>query len=269
MNVDLKGRAIQSPEVQKPGKAGLAAAYLVFLAIVVRTLTSEHARAVLPQYLALEAVFLLLFTAAWWWRSSPVWRYHIYFAFQSLVVLALVSFSPEFDFAALFFLLLSYQAAVFLSGWKTWAWVGAFVALTYGSLVFYLGFMNGLARSLTTLAAQIIVAAYVLVNRETASTNAESQSLLNQLDTTNAQLKEYAEKVEDLAAVRERDRLAASLRDSVSQTLFGISFAVSSVQLLADTDPRRVPAELERIQSMAAETLSNLRSLISHLRASQ
>jgi len=158
---------------------------------------------------------------------------------------------------------LTERAALVFSGWEGWLWTGIYLALSAGSLIYYLGAARGLALALTTMAAEIIVAAYVRFNREIQAARASSQELLSELGETHRQLEKYASQVEELAAVQERNRLARELHDSVSQVVFSIT---RSAQLLLDAEPERLKEQIERIQAMASEALARLRALINELR---
>ena len=82
-------------------------------------------------------------------------------------------------------------------------------------------------------------------------------------------LKEYASQAEELAAVRERNRLARELHDSVSQVIFGITLTSQSARLLLERDPARVPELLDRLEELTGSALGRLRSLIAQLRPPQ
>lgn len=250
----------------KPGRIGLIAIYLAFAAVVARTLTSESTGLLLPRYLWLELVYLALYTVALWKPRLPVWMMHCYFILQSALALLILSLNPEFDFVAVLFFLLGYQASLFFSGRLRWAWVSAFVLLTGGSLMFYLGFLQGLALALTTMAATIVIPAYVIVNHEIELAKTNSQALIDELQDAHQQLQSYTSQVEELAAIKERNRLARDLHDTVSQLIFSISLTACSAQLLLEKDPPRVAEQLERLQGMTAEALSQLRSFITQLR---
>jgi signal transduction histidine kinase len=101
------------------------------------------------------------------------------------------------------------------------------------------------------------------------SDQAESQVLLAELQQAHQKLQEYAAQGEELAAARERNRLARELHDSVSQVIFSISLTARSTHLLLDRDPARVPEQLDRLQEMTAGALGQLRSLIAELRPPQ
>jgi signal transduction histidine kinase len=75
--------------------------------------------------------------------------------------------------------------------------------------------------------------------------------------------------VEELTAARERNRLARELHDSVSQTIFSVTLTAQAARLLLDRDPARVPELLDRLESMTASALAQLRSLIAKLHPPQ
>jgi signal transduction histidine kinase len=253
----------------KPGWIGVVAIYLAYAAVVARTLTMENIRPLLPQYLWLELVYIILYTFVLWKPNLPGWLMHPYFVLQSVLVLYILSLRPEFDFVVVLFLLLSYQASLFFTGWIRWTWVIILVILTGGSLIYYLGFLEGLALAPTTMAVEIVIPAYIIVNQEIETTRVESQLLLGELQDTHVQLRSYASQVDELAAIQERNRLARELHDTVSQLIFSITLTTRSAQLLLERDPGRVQEQLLRLKEMTADALSQLRSLITQLRPPQ
>ena len=250
----------------KPSGVALIAIYLVFIAVVMRTLTYSNIRSRLPGYLWLELVYVLLFTALFWRTRVPVWLKHLYFAFQSVLVWFILSLYPEFDFVVVLFLLLSCQASLFFTSHIRWIWVITLVLLTGGSLIFYLGLLHGLALALTTMASEIVILSYVIVNQETETARKKSQALLNELQATHEQLQSYMAQVEEFTALEERNRLARELHDTLSQLIFSISLTSRSAQLLLEKDPARVSEEISRLQSISSMALSQVRSLIAELR---
>jgi signal transduction histidine kinase len=259
-------RTVPVPAPLRPGRIGLIAIYLVFLAVVARTLASDETAQLLPWYLGLELVYLLLFTLKFLVPDLPGWLTHAYFLFQSALVWLILSLNPEFDFVVLFFFLLGYQASLFLAGRMRWVWVFGLAFLIGASLIFYLGFLRGLGLGLTTTAATIIFPAYLISNYETEMARARSQVLLRELEGKHQQLQAYANQVEELAGLQERNRLARELHDKVSQLLFGISLATRSAQLLLEKDPAKVSEQLRLLEELTADALSQLRSFITQLR---
>lgn len=253
----------------KPGRIGLMAIYLAFAAVVARTLTLEEIEPLLPRYLGLEMIYIALFTALFRVPKLPGSLLHLYFVLQSALVLLILSLRPEFDFVVVLFVLLSYQASLFFIGDMRWIWVGGFVLLTAGSLIVFLGFLRGLALALTTMAAEIVIPAYLIVHQEAEKARAESQAMLGELEHSRQQLQLYADRVEELAAVQERNRLARELHDTVSQYIFSISLTTRSARLLLEKDPARVPEQLVRLGEMTDNALSQLRALITQMRPPQ
>jgi signal transduction histidine kinase len=66
--------------------------------------------------------------------------------------------------------------------------------------------------------------------------------------------------------VKERNRLARELHDSVTQTIFSMTLTAESTRILLERDPTRVAAQLDHLLELAQSALAEMRSLISHLR---
>lgn len=250
----------------RPGRIGVTAIYLVFAAETARTLALTTNRDLWPWYLGLYAVFIISFTAVLWRPGVHTGLLHVYFALQSAIILTLLSLNQQLDFVTALFVLLCYQAALVFAGRARWFWIGLFVLLTSGSLMFYLGPLRGLALGLTSMAAGIILPAYVIANREVEAARATSQAMLGELEETHRQLEAYAGQVEELATMDERNRLARELHDSVSQTMFSLLLATRSAQILLERDPVRVRPQLEQLQELTQNALAQMRSLIAELR---
>jgi signal transduction histidine kinase len=141
----------------------------------------------------------------------------------------MLSFWPEFElFIILLFALLAFQVSLYYSGRMRWVWIGLLVFLTGGSLVFYLGLLQGLAKSLTTMAGEIVLSGYIIASQDIALSQRKSLELLSELEAKNVQLQRYASQVEELASIQERNRLARELHDTVSQLIFSISLTIRS-----------------------------------------
>ena len=252
----------------KPSRPGAIAAYLIYAAVVARTLalTEPEIRELLPWYLGLFSVYLVLFTAVLWRPGlRPAWL-HLYFFIQSIIVLALLSLPTHLDFLTTPFVLLSFQAGLVFAGWTRSLWIGMFVLLTGGSLAFYLGVLRGLALGLIPMAGCVVYPAYLTVSHEIEKARAQSQAMLGELQETHRQLQAYADRVEELAAMEERNRLARQLHDSVSQTMFSIILNIRSAQILLERDPARIRRQLEQLQELTQNVLDDMRSLIAKLR---
>ena len=252
----------------RPSRPGMLAAYLIYAAVIARTLalTETVIRDLLPWYLGFFLVYLILFTVVLWQPSlCPVWL-HLYFFVQSAIVMVLLSLSTHLDFLTTLFVLLSFQAALVFTNRTRSVWIGMFFLLTGGSLMFYLGALRGLALGLIPMAGCIVYPAYVTISHGIESAHAQSQAMLGELQETQRQLRAYTDQVEELAAMEERNRLARELHDSVSQTMFSIVLNIRSAQILLERDPTRIRPQMEQLQELTQNVLTDMRSVISKLR---
>lgn len=257
-----------SSQPLKPGLVGAITVYVLLAAVIARTMvwTETDIHSLLPYYLGLESAFLVIFTLTLWRPPAHrLWR-HLTFVIQSAIILSLLSLYSHLDFLTSFFILLSYQAALFFTGRPCWTWIGLFVVLLCGTLMFYKGAYKGLSLSMTPLVGCIIFPAYIIAANEIETARVRSQAILKELQDKNQRLKEYAGQVEELTALEERNRLARELHDSVSQTLFGIILIIDSALILLKEAPERAGPKLNKLQRLTLSALTEMRSLIAHLR---
>jgi signal transduction histidine kinase len=249
----------------QPGRVITAGVYLLYLAVVIRTLANPFIHQRLSVYLVLEFLFLVLFTLALYRPvQKPFWK-HFYFICQSLIVLILIWLRPRFDFIVVLFILLSFQAVLLFSGRARWIWVTLFTLLTGLPLILALGLLQGLSLALMPMTMCIIFAAYVAVMQEIEEGVQQNDILLRDLREANRQLTESAGQVEELSAMQERNRLARELHDSVSQTMFGISLHTRAAQILLARAPDRVGPQLEQLKQLTHSALEEMRGLIAEL----
>jgi signal transduction histidine kinase len=128
-----------------------------------------------------------------------------------------------------------------------------------------MGWLAGLALVLLILAVLAFLVPYDFLFARAQADRAESQRLLADLQSAHDKLQQQAAQAQELAAARERNRLARELHDSVSQALFGIILTSQSARLLIERDPARVAAEIEHLQEMTSSALAQLRALIADL----
>jgi len=248
-------------------KIGVLALYVFCTAVIGRALVFVYAElfAWFPWYLGLELAYLILFILVMWQPHIPKWSLHAYFALQSVIVVCLVSLPPHLDFITALFTMLSYQVALVLPGRSRWIWVGIFCVLTGGSLIFWLGLLQGLALAMTPIAGNLVFLMYVIANREQELADQRRQTILRELQEKHHQLELRAGQVEQIASIEERNRLARELHDSVSQTMFSIRLNIKATKILLIREPNRVRPQLEQLRTLTQDALSEMRSLIAQL----
>ena len=251
----------------RPGAIVIAALYLIFTSVVIRTLSNPNVRPHLPVYLGLEFLYLVLFTLTLWLPARrPIWN-HLYFIAQSALVMALILLRPRFDFILVLYVLLSSQAALLFPGRARWVWVAVIALLICMPMTILLEPLLGLSLALMPMTIGIIFAAYFSVTQEIETGLRVRQDLLKELQSTNEQLKVSAGQMEELSALQERNRLSRELHDSVSQTIFSITLHTRAAQIMLEREPDRLRSQLEQLQTLTHSALEEMRGLIAHLRS--
>jgi len=190
--------------------------------------------------------------------SQPKIVWAIYLILQMGIMVTLFLLEPDGDT----FSLLLLPACMFVmrhyEQLQAWIWVGI-ISILMGIMLVYGHQEFAPALIVIYLAAYILVSSFSLVIKQ-------NQIAQQQLMEANQQLRFYAEQVEDLTAVNERNRLARELHDSVTQTIFSMTLITRSALILLDREPDQVPEKLSQLQELAQNALKELRALVTQLR---
>lgn len=117
-----------------------------------------------------------------------------------------------------------------------------------------------------------VVGAFYLANENAWGFTAEGQALVELLAPhaglaiKNVRLYEQSR---ELSIVQERNRLARELHDSVTQTLFSMKLAAESANVLIENDLAETRVQLARLQELARQASTEMRSLVFELRPSE
>ena len=114
-----------------------------------------------------------------------------------------------------------------------------------------------------------------MLMREKAS-RARSEQLLaalqeahQQLEEAHQQLRNHAEQVEELAATKERNRLARDIHDSLGHYLTIINVQLEKALAFQESKPREAEQAMRDAKRLASEALQDVRRSVSTLRATQ
>jgi signal transduction histidine kinase len=247
-------------------RVGTLIGLLLLGVAVLRAVVAYLGQPPLVTALLLLAGYAVLYVTEPLFSRRARWYRYLYFPLQIALLLVLTNLRPFLDNSCSLYLPLGVQALHAFSRRAALAWMGLFALLLGGTLVAGMGWAEGIGLSLVMLAGGTFLVSYDLFHARTQAAQAESQTLLEELQQAHQRLQEHAAQAEELAAARERNRLARELHDSVSQTIFGITYTSHSARLLLERDPARVPEQLDRLQEMTGSALGWLRSLIAQLR---
>lgn len=245
--------------------AGYLVGWLLLATAALRVLIFYGGKPSLADALALTAGYALLYAAEPLLSPRFRWFRFIYFPAQTGLVLALTSLRPFLDIPCQLYIALGVQAIHAFSRRPAVAWLILFTTLLTVTEIVGVGWGDGIGLSVTMLGGSIFLLSYDLLYDRTQASQAESRALLTDLQEAHRTLQAHAGQVVELAAARERNRLARELHDSVSQTIFSITLTAQAARLLLARDPARVPELLDRLESMTGNALAQLRSLIAKL----
>ncbi len=241
--------------------------YVFFAIVALRAVLTYGPHAVVTPLLILLAIFLLLLVTKP--NLSSRWSAYgwIYFAIQTALVVAMGLLIPAFDFLWGLYIILANQAYIDLPRRAALLWVSGWIAIAGLFLITTQGAALGLAILLNFIAVSIFMISFVHASWQAEEARNESAALLRDLQVAHAQLQDYADRAEELSAVRERNRVARELHDSVNQSIFSITLTAEAARTMLDRDLSRVPPYLSQLQEMTSSALAQLRSLIGQLRS--
>lgn len=250
-------------------QGGYVIGFVITGVIALRNILFFGGTPVFPIMISLLAAYTLLYTTEPWLSIRSRQYRFLYFPIQTVLVFALTALRPFTDISSLLYVPLCMQALRSFSQRAATILLIFYLILLAVTLMLGMGWLEGLALVLLDLAVCSFIISYDFLYSRTQADQAESQRLLADLQSAHQKLQEHAAQAEELAAARERNRLARELHDSVSQAIFSITLTSQSARLLLDREPARVPEQIDRLQTMTADALAQLRSLIAQLRPPQ
>jgi signal transduction histidine kinase len=244
----------------------------VFMVTVAFFYTATVLRAVLENENG-DRVFALGLLAVWLvlLLTEPtltrLWRpyFAVCVGLEAFVVAALLPLSGGSDYFAILLTVPCMQAAQRWGPRATAVLIGLFAMLTGLQLMGGYGVAKALGMVAVYIAADALLAVVALTAQRATEARSRNEALVGELREANSRLVEYARRAEQLAAARERQRLARELHDSVTQTLFGMTLAARSALLLLPRDPEEVKTQLDQIEHLAHDALAEMEALSAEL----
>jgi signal transduction histidine kinase len=240
---------------------------LLLLATVLRTLiVYRDLPAVLTRDLALLAAWLFAVAA----EPAVTRRWPNAFLLclaAEAGLLAGMLLSPQSpDYFAILFGVLSMRLVQQASLRVTVLGLVAFAALIWVTLAPTTGLLLAAAFGLTYSTANAFFAYFSLEVRRLIQARSQNETMQRELQDSNRRLQAYSDRLKQLAAERERHRIARDLHDSVTQTVFSMALTVQAATLLLERDPARVKPQLDHLSDLATSALTEMQTLVTELR---
>jgi signal transduction histidine kinase len=196
----------------------------------------------------------------------PRWAKHVYLLLQTCLVTALLYIHPDWTVFTLLFFVLSAQAMILLPVRLGAAWIAAFVLISVVFGLYRWGWPEGIVALLLYSGGYAMFGIFADALARADAVRRESQTLLAELQDAHRQLQEYAARVEELAVVEERNRLAREMHDTLGHRLTVASVQLEGAQRLCSKDPERAAGMVSAVRDEVREALGELRSTVATLR---
>lgn len=226
-----------------------------------------------PLARATTIALLLVFGAAMALTGQAVrspalaWTVHLCLAVQTAATAALMYLSANWSLYTVLFFILTVQAILHLPLRPAFAWIAVFVVISAafgltkwswpGSLMSVPLYGGGYSL--------VAVLAHALAGAEAA--RRKSQALLEELQAAHVKMQEYAGRIEELAVVEERSRLAREMHDTLGHRLTVAAVQLEGAQRLIESDPDRAAQMVGTVREQVREALAELRQTVAALRA--
>jgi signal transduction histidine kinase len=183
---------------------------------------------------------------------------NLYFGIQAILLTVLTSLgSPRWDAFIFLFLLLTIHTAFILPGRPATIWIILYYAIV-SAIVLLIRGTDGIYAIFFYVSAFVLCGYFGYGIQQTERERDKNQKLLEELQSTQ-------HKLQELAVLEERNRLARDLHDSVKQQVFAISMQLSAARaLLSETDKAYV--SVTQAEKLAQQAGAELTTLIHQLR---
>jgi signal transduction histidine kinase len=199
--------------------------------------------------------------------SNNLWAPILYFIVQIPLGAVIVYLDRGVGYNALILLPLVGQSVVLLSrGWEygvNVAIIFFYCLATYAYTHSIIGVWTGLP---TYIAGQIFVLVFTQMAVGEEHARKEVERLVDELADANTRLREYNRQIEELAIVRERNRLAREIHDGLGHYLTTIYMQIQASRAIRLIDPAKAEHSLEIAQNLTQEALADVRRSVAALR---
>ncbi len=258
----------EKSRAQQRGLTPLLVGYITWAAVAMLgliALAQSGERWVVAALLLATFGLLMAFIPEAW--AAP-WKRHLYMLVQAGLVSGLLFlYPPTWSFFPILYFILSAQVVFLFPLLVAAIWIGFFVLATGGAFVRVSGWVNGLLTLLPYLGGYLFFAAFARALARAEAAHRESQALLAELQEAHRRLQEYAARVEELAVVEERNRMARELHDTLGHRLTVAAVQLEGAQRLIPRDPERAAAMVDTVRQQVRQALSELRSAVAALRS--
>ena len=250
---------------QRDNALMLIAAYAMLAAVAGLAFARAPADGIRWTSLVLCALFALAM-ARMPGPDAPAWHGHLYLAVQACLATTLMIIHEDWTIFTLLFFILSGQAVLILSPRLGSVWIAGFAAISVIIGLFRWGWTGGLLAVLLYAAGYAFFGLFAYAFSRADAARRESEALLAELRKAHNQLQQYAARVEELAVVEERSRVAREMHDTLGHRLTVAAVQLEGAQRLCSREPERASQMVGTVRVQVSEALKELRATVATLR---
>jgi signal transduction histidine kinase len=199
--------------------------------------------------------------------GSPSWIFHLYLGVHGVLVAALMFLQPGWTMYPVLYIPPIMWAILGLSVRLGAYWTAAYAVVTAVSFAVGMNLGEGLIALFLYGVLYAFMGTFAIALARADAARRESQTLLAELQEAHRQLQDYAVRVEELAVVDERNRLAREMHDTLGHRLTVAAVQLEGAQRLIPQDPERAAGMIGVVREQISEALSELRRTVATLRA--
>jgi signal transduction histidine kinase len=195
------------------------------------------------------------------------WRTAAYFAAQLALGGAIVVIGNAGLVGLVMFPLASQAASCLPARWLVLV-CGLILVLSVAPIALIVGVATAVQAALGYLAGIIFVVVFTQIASSEERARGEVERLAQELSRANQQLRFHAVQAEELATIRERNRLAREIHDSLGHYLTTVNMQLEAARAVMESDPPKALDALQKAQALTREGLADVRRSVASLRAS-
>jgi signal transduction histidine kinase len=200
-------------------------------------------------------------------EGSPIWKIHLHLGVHGSLVAALMFLQPGWTMYPVLYITPITWAILALPLRQGVYWIAAFTVATAASFTVGMNLSEGLLALFLYGVLYAFIGAFAGALARTDATRRESQALLAELQSAHEQLQEYALRIEEMAVVEERNRLAREMHDTLGHRLTVAAVQLEAAQRLCPTDPEQAASLVGTVREQVREALGELRTTVATLRS--
>ena len=260
----------QSNNLHRGGSADIAFAIVVlssYFAMFSAIKTPNIFRIISMVFLGIAYISIGIYIYAYCLKKKSNQLYLLYFFVQVILGSLIVYLGEGSGFSAILLLPLAGQAVVMLSGYWLYAINGAIVIGYLFAVRAYSGEWTNVWSTLPTVIAGLI---YIMIFTQMALdeefSKQRAEKLYNELEIANSKLIKYANEIEELATIQERNRLAREIHDGLGHYLTTILIQLQAAEAILPSDKEKALDAIEKARKQSKLALIDVRKSVSAFR---